>query len=172
MAFLKQPIHVGWSFKKANSSDDTFLPVSQFPTTIHQDLMYHGKIVDPYLDANEPKVQWVGEEAWVYRTRFSKPKSNSADKRYELVFEGLDTHCTIFLNSTEIQRSDNMYLEYRIDVTKEIEEENEIELHFESSFLIGKRMEMEAEVKPLFCHNGDQSRLQVRKAPYSYGWDW
>jgi beta-mannosidase len=172
MALQRLPISAGWSFKQANTSAASFLPVSQFPTTIHQDLFHHGKIVDPFLDANESRVQWVGEEAWTYRTKFSKPKVESKNMSFELVFEGLDTHSTIFLNSKEIQKTDNMFLEYRVDISKLIEEENELEIRFESTFLVGRRMEKEAKAKPLFCHNGDQSRLQVRKAPYSYGWDW
>jgi beta-mannosidase len=172
MALQRIPISTGWSFKNTKSSDDTFLPVSKFPTTIHQDLLHHGKIVDPFLDSNEPRVQWVGEEAWTYRMTFPKPKVESENTTFELVFEGLDTHSTILLNSKEIKRTDNMYIEYRIDITKLIKEDNELEIRFEPTFLIGRKMERQAKVKPLFCHNGDQSRLQVRKAPYSYGWDW
>jgi beta-mannosidase len=172
MALQRLPISTGWSFKNAKDSDDTFLPVSQFPTTIHQDLLHHGKIVDPFLDSNEPQVQWVGEEAWTYRTTFSKPKVEFMNMYFELIFEGLDTYCTILLNSKEVKRTDNMYMEHRIDISNLIEEVNQLELRFQSTFLIGRRMEKESKVKPLFCHNGDQSRLQVRKAPFSYGWDW
>lgn len=172
MALQRIPISTGWTFKSSKSSDATFLPVSQFPTTIHQDLIHHGKIVNPFLDANESLVQWVGEEAWTYRTVFSKPKVESKSMIFELVFEGLDTHCTILLNSKEIKRTNNMYLEHRIHISNVIEDLNQLELRFESTFLVGKKMEQEAKLKPLFCHNGDQSRLQVRKAPYSYGWDW
>lgn len=172
MALQRVPISTGWKFKNAKGSDDDFLPVSQFPTTIHQDLLLHGKIPDPFLDANESQVQWVGEEAWTYRTEFSKPKEGFENMNFELVFEGLDTHCTILLNSKEIKHTDNMYLEHRIDISNLIEEVNQLELRFKSTFLIGRMMEKEANIKPLFCHNGDQSRLQVRKAPYSYGWDW
>jgi beta-mannosidase len=172
MALQRLSISTGWTFKNANSKDSTFLPVSQFPTTIHQDLLHHGKIVDPFLDANELQVQWVGEEAWTYRTKFSKPRVEHKNMAFELVCEGLDTHSIILLNSKEIKRTGNMYLEYRIDISELIEEDNELEIRFESTFLVGKRIEKEAKAKPLFCHNGDQSRLQVRKAPYSYGWDW
>ncbi|PMD48156.1 glycoside hydrolase family 2 protein [Hyaloscypha variabilis F] len=172
MALQRFPISTGWSFKNATGSDDKFLPVSQFPTTIHQDLLHHGKIVDPFLDSNETQVQWIGEEAWTYRTTFPKPKAELKNMNFELVFEGLDTYCTILLNSKEIKRTDNMYLEHRIDIGNLIEEVNQLELRFQSTFLVGRRMEKEAKLKPLFCHNGDQSRLQVRKAPYSYGWDW
>jgi beta-mannosidase len=148
MALQRLPISTGWSFKNAESSDDTFLPVSQFPTTIHQDLLHHGKIVDPFLDSNESRVQWVGEEAWTYRTTFSKPQVEFKDMSFELVIEGLDTHCTVLLNSKEIKRTDNMHLEHRINISDLIEEVNELELRFESTFLVGRRMEKETKIKP------------------------
>lgn len=175
MTVERKAISTGWTFKKAGSPDSELLPVALFPTTIHLDLLHHGKICDPSLDANEAAVQWVGEEAWVYRVKFAGPKEKSAGTRVELVFEGLDTYASILLNAKEIQKTENMYIEYRVDVTDTIAEENELEILFESTFLIGRKLEKEAEqagVPTLFCHNGDSSRLQVRKAPYSYGWDW
>jgi beta-mannosidase len=87
MALPRLPISTGWYFKNAKGSDDTILPVSQFPTTIHQDLLHHGKIVDPFLDSNEPQVQWVGEEAWTYRTTFSKPKVEFKNMNFELILK-------------------------------------------------------------------------------------
>ena len=135
--------------------------------------MHHGKIVDPFLNDNEPLVQWVGEEAWIYRKVFAAPERKHDETRVEIVFEGLDTYATVFLNGREIQKTDNMYITYRVDITNKLQQgDNELEIRFDSAFLIGRRLEKEAGGPPLFCHNGDSSRLQVRKAPYSYGWDW
>lgn len=173
MALKRLPINSGWTFKQADKPDSSFLSTAQFPTVIHLDLMHHGIIPDPYLDTNATKIQWIGEEEWLYRTTFRGPARGSDDTKFVLVFEGLDTHTTISLNSKEIQKTDNMYIEYAVDVTEQVkpEEENELQILFHSTFLIGKQLEKEAKEKPLFWHNGDSSRLQVRKAPYSYGWD-
>ncbi|RFU26116.1 hypothetical protein B7463_g10222, partial [Scytalidium lignicola] len=173
MASKRIPIDSGWTFKQASKTDSPFLPTAQFPTAIHLDLMHNGIIPDPFLDTNVEKIQWIGEEEWVYRTKFRGPSRDSNNTKFKLIFEGLDTHTKISLNSKEILKSDNMYIEYSIDVTDQIkaEEENELEILFHSSFLIGKKLEKEATYKPIFIHNGDSSRLQVRKAPYSYGWD-
>lgn len=173
MAHQRTPLDSGWTFKQASKAESSFLPTAQFPTAIHLDLMHHGIIPDPFLNENAALVQWVGEEEWLYRTTFYAPANDAHDTSFELVFEGLDTHATISLNSREIKKTDNMFIEYRVDVTDCIKpgKENELEIIFHSSFLIGKQLEKEAAQKPLFFHNGDSSRLQVRKAPYSYGWD-
>ena len=173
MAYERTLISSGWTFKQANKPESPFLPTAQFPTAIHLDLMKHGIIPDPFLDINWAKIQWVGEEEWLYRTTFQGPPKNTETAKFELVFEGLDTHATISLNSTVILKTENMYLTYRVDVTKEIRpnEENELEILFHSTFLIAKQLEKDAPQAPLFWHNGDKCRLQVRKAPYAFGWD-
>lgn len=173
MALERIPISSGWTFKQATNADSSFLPTAQFPTAIHLDLMHHGIIPDPYLDANAAKMQWVGEEEWLYRNTFRGPSKHSPNTRVELVFEGLDTHTTISLNSKEIKKTESMYLSYRVDVTDHVkpDADNELDIFFHSTFLVGKQLEKEAPQKPIFLHNGDSSRLQVRKAPYSYGWD-
>jgi beta-mannosidase len=168
MASQRVALDKGWKFKNASEEESSFLPVAQFPTNIHLDLLKHGKIPDPFLDTNEAAVQWVGEEVWEYQTEFPAPQ----DEKAELVFEGLDTHATICLNGQEVLKTDNMFIHYRLDVTGRLKESNTLEIRFHSTWLVGKQLEKEASDKPLFCHNGDSSRLQVRKAQYHYGWDW
>lgn len=170
-----------WKLKRTPDADSTLLPCAQFPTCIHLDLLHHGKIPDPLLDDNETRVQWVGEEEWTYRTTFAAPSSTSSHDdstspsshvKSELVFEGLDTFCTVILNGKEILKTENMFIACRVDVSNALRAgDNELVLNFGSAFLIGRKLEKEAG-KPLFCFNGDSSRLQVRKAAYSYGWDW
>ena len=137
--------------------------------------MKHTKIPDPFLDTNEGAVQWVGEESWDYQTTFPTPKYASGD-RVELLFEGLDTHATVNFNGADILKTNNMFVHYRVDVSGTLRETagepNVLSIRFESSWIVGKMMEIQSARKPLFCHNGDSSRLQVRKAQYHYGWDW
>lgn len=146
LVLSRSPIEVGWVFKEA-SSEQPFRPVSQFPTVTHLDLMYHSLIPDPARNKNARDVQWVGEREWIYKTTFdfaelSNKDGNGHDKngaRHVLVFEGLDTHCRISLNGELLLRSDNMFLEWRIDVTDKLRTgPNDLELYFESTFLIGK----------------------------------
>lgn len=179
LVFSRSPIEVGWVFKGAGS-EQPFRPVSQFPTVTHLDLMHHSLIPDPARNKNARDVQWVGEREWIYKTTFdfaeaSNKDGNNHDKkgaRHVLVFEGLDTHCRISLNGQLLLRSDNMFLEWRIDVTDKLRTgPNDLELYFESTFLVGKQLEKDQGFKNLYW-NGDSSRMNVRKVPCHYGWDW
>ena len=55
------PINTGWTFKQADKKDSKFLPVAQFPTHVHLDLIANKIIEDPLIGKNENDVQWIGE---------------------------------------------------------------------------------------------------------------
>ena len=62
MELKRSPLNTGWHFKQTTSLGDgaasSFLPVSQFPTVAHIDLLHHGLIKDPYIDCNELDTLW------------------------------------------------------------------------------------------------------------------
>lgn len=118
-----------------------FLPVAQFPTNIHLDLMHNNRIPDPFVGKNEIDVQWVGEKAWVYKTKFVSPHSESR-KKAVLAFDGLDTFATVVLNGHQILETDNMFTPEEADVTEtlKLQGENLLEITFDSSFLISKKI--------------------------------
>jgi beta-mannosidase len=59
------------------------------------------------------------------------------------VFEGLDTFATVRLNGGKpILEADNMFVEYRVNITKQlVEGENELSILFDSAWLRGKELE-------------------------------
>ncbi|KAI9884319.1 MAG: hypothetical protein M1823_003905 [Watsoniomyces obsoletus] len=164
----------GWQFKDANDTTAQFLPVAQFPTNIHLDLQHHGLIPDPFFAKNELDVQWVGERAWIYRTTFPTPQTSEADAEMDLVFDGLDTFASVFLNGEEILKTENMFIPERVTLTNLLRahHENELSIRFESAWLRGQRIVKDHPEHRWGCWNGDPSRLAVRKAQYHYGWDW
>lgn len=166
------PVDKNWQFKQADDDSAKFLPVAQFPTNVHLDLLHHKLIPDPYIGKNELDVQWIGEKAWIYRTSFSSPKIEQGSKAV-LAFDGLDTFATVVLNGEKVLVSDNMFTPERVDVTKTVKEgDNELVITFDSAYLRGwKEVEKYPEHK-WGCWNGDNSRLAVRKAQYEFGWDW
>ncbi|KAL7274029.1 hypothetical protein RUND412_003089 [Rhizina undulata] len=170
----KTELNKNWEFRQLTEPITEYRPVSQFPTNIHLDLLYHGLVPDPFLGKNELDVQWVGETDWVYRTTFPTPKIPSGGK-CELYFEGLDTFARILVNSAVVAETDNMFLSHRIDVTKNLKEEaqeNELVIIFKNAWAIGRSIVDEHPEHHWGCWNGDVSRLAVRKAQYHYGWDW
>lgn len=158
-----------WEFGRAGKGD--FRPVAQFPTNVHLDLLHHELIADPFFDKNELACQWVGEKDWVYRTAFPAAAPAPGEKKV-LVFEGLDTYATVTLNGTEILSTDNMFIEYRADVTSVLKKngENVLEILFKSAYLEGKKIQEQHPDHHWGCWNGDPSRLAVRKAQYHYVW--
>lgn len=155
-----------WEFKRADKGD--FRPVAQFPTNVHLDLLHHDLIADPFFDKNELACQWVGEKDWVYRNVFPATLPAPGEKKV-LVFEGLDTYATVTLNGTEILSTDNMFIEYRADVTKLLKSgDNVLEILFKSAFFEGKKVQEKYPDHHWGCWNGDPSRLAVRKAQYHY----
>ncbi|KAI1328935.1 beta-mannosidase [Xylariaceae sp. FL0255] len=172
------PIDKDWEFKQADKDDDSYLPVAQFPTNVHLDLLAHNLIPDPYIGKNELEVQWIGEKVWVYRTKFQSPKSAdgaASGKKTVLAFDGLDTFATVVLNGKTILETENMFIPERVDVTETLakaDETNELVITFDSAYLEGwKRVQQHPDHK-WGCWNGDSSRLAVRKTQYHFGWDW
>ncbi|TGO71742.1 hypothetical protein BELL_0536g00070 [Botrytis elliptica] len=171
------PIDKNWTFKQADNEDSKFLPVAQFPTNVHLDLIANGIIEDPFMGKNENDVQWIGETVWIYRTTFSSSTISSEDKsgtKAVLAFDGLDTYATVLLNGKEILKTDNMFIPERIDITSHLKDEgeNELEITFESAYLKGCAIVEKYPDHHWGCWNGDTSRLAVRKAQYHWGWDW
>ncbi|KAL8889841.1 MAG: hypothetical protein Q9215_002933 [Flavoplaca cf. flavocitrina] len=134
----------GWEFSQVEDQPERsseWLPVSSFPTTVHADLAYRGLIPDPNVAKNEEHVQWVGEQSWAYRTKFESP-SLSPTQKAVLAFDGLDTHATISLNGKQRLKTNNMFTPERLDITKHLNKTtgNELEIVFESSYFVGKKI--------------------------------
>ncbi|KAB5549707.1 family 2 glycosyl hydrolase [Coniochaeta sp. 2T2.1] len=165
------PIDKNWEFRQAGKEDSKFLPVGQFPTNVHLDLLHHGLIPDPFIGKNELDVQWIGEAQWVYRTTFSAKPAPEGSKAV-LAFDGLDTFATVVLNGKTILETDNMFTPERVDVTSVVKEENELVITFDSAYLRGWKLVEQHPNHKWGCWNGDSSRLAVRKAQYHWGWDW
>lgn len=135
------------------------------------------RIPDPYVDLNERAVQWVGEKNWVYRVSFPTPsQSPKAPYTTDLVFEGLDTFATVFLNGTEILKTDNMFVTYRANVTKYLKEasqDNLLEIVFDSALIRGRELvEEHGHEHNFLVRQTEAGRLPTRKAQYNWGWDW
>ncbi|TPX12730.1 uncharacterized protein E0L32_000907 [Thyridium curvatum] len=172
----------GWYFKQASKLNDStassFLPVAQFPTVAHIDLLHHNLIPDPYIDDNEIPCLWVNDADWTYRTsQIPEVDVLKSGQRAVLVFEGLDTVVDVFLNDQHILASKNMHLQHRVDITdslKQAKGKSVLELRFRAAPAFAR------EEKKRVGYKGDETqvkyggpeRLFLRKAQYHWGWDW
>ncbi|HEY1129411.1 MAG TPA: hypothetical protein VGF12_08415 [Roseateles sp.] len=146
---------------------DAWLPAA-VPGTAHGALLAAGRIPDPFYGRNEADVRWVGERRWAWRLGF---EAGELALKEDLVFEGLDTYCAVWLNGERLLVSDNMFVPQRVDVRERLKPgRNELLLCFEPALARARDVEAVQGKRQLW--NGDSARLHVRKAQYHFGWDW
>lgn len=141
------------------------------PGTVHTDLLDAGLIPDPFVADNEVRVQPVHEMDWLYRCHFEWTKPGSG--RTYLVCEGLDTVAEIRLNGQVVGLAEDMFVPYRFDVADCLRQgSNCLEITFRSPIRAAE--ERRERMGPLVADYDkyDERRFYIRKAQYSFGWDW
>lgn len=141
----------------------------EVPGDVHTALIAAGRIDDPYYDTNELDCAWVEDREWWYRTTFTGPDGLGPDERLELVFEGLDTYATVWLNGVELGRTENMFREHVFDITSAVAGENTVAVRFDPPLVA-------VAGKPVPSYGmtmgAEPAKALMRKAQYGYGWDW
>ncbi len=167
-----------WKFRQVGENEWYKADV---PGTVHTDLLYNKLINDPFYRLNEHNLQWIDKVDWEYTTDFNLTnKMNSADKLL-LVFEGLDTYATVFLNNKLIYTGTNMFVGSTIELNPDsLLPENNLHIVFKSPITEG--IERLTKYSIALPGDNDQSALGglentkvsmfTRKAGYHYGWDW
>lgn len=170
----KYDLSGNWTFK----IDDNIGGYNEFkewmkcevPGTVHTDLLNLGLIEDPFFEDNELELGWISECDWIYKTSFDLPDEFKKDSPVLIVFEGLDTIAEAFLNGESIYKFDNMFRSYKIDITsKLVEKDNKLEIKFISPIKYAKSLEDKH--GKLYVELNTE-RAYIRKAQYSFGWDW
>lgn len=149
--------------------DDKWIP-AVVPGDVHLDLLRNGKISDPFYRDNEAKLQWIEKVGWEYRTSVEATSATLAREHIELVFEGLDTACTVYLNDKRIATPDNMFRAWRIDIKPTLHRgPNDLRIVFPAPM---KAAEAVAERDPWHSRTHTDPKGYIRKAVYEFGWDW
>jgi beta-mannosidase len=168
---LVREIAENWRFRQVGK--DAWLP-ARVPGSNHTDLLANKAIPDPFFRDNEAKVQWIGYADWEYETAFEADASTLARDRVELVFEGLDTYATVFLNGARVLDADNMFRTWRVDAKPHLKAgSNALRIVFRSPIneVLPRMYAMKYEL-PAVNDQGEKTSAHTRKAPYQYGWDW
>ncbi|WP_273889288.1 glycoside hydrolase family 2 protein [Rubrobacter naiadicus] len=142
---------------------------AEVPGDVHTALLRAGRIEDPFYGRNEGRCSWVEEREWWYRTAFTGPEEPlGEDERLRLVFGGLDTFATVWLNGKELGSHENMFREAVFDVSEEIRfgRENVLAVRFDPPLERVSGREV-----PGWAVN-EARRVLMRKAQFGYGWDW
>src|SRR5438128_12349576 len=106
------PLLTGWQFREAGR--ETWYHAS-VPGCVHTDLLNNKLIDDPFYRDNEKKLQWIGKTDWEYQTTFNVTAEMLDRTSVEMVFEGLDTYASVFLNDELLLNADNMFRTWRVD---------------------------------------------------------
>nr|NUR38182.1 glycoside hydrolase family 2 protein [Sphingomonas sp.] len=151
------------------------------PGSVQQDLMAAGIVPDPFTGKNEAAIQWAGLTGWEYRTTINATPSLLARDHLDLVFDGLDTFATVFVNGRPLLSADNAHRRWRADAKPLLHPgTNELVVRFASPIRKLQPMVL-AESHPLPGESdssfgdepkGKQTSPYIRKPKYQYGWDW
>lgn len=175
----KSTLHLKkWQFK--NQKETNWLNTT-IPSTVHMDLFHNGLIFHPYEEMNEKDLQWIDKENWVYRTQFTIETETYNEDFIEIVFEGLDTISSLYINDQLLLETDNMFRRWKKDIKSYIHEGmNEIKIIFHSPIQYG--LDELAHTEYILPATMDDSgmggigekkvSMYLRKAPYHFGWDW
>jgi beta-mannosidase len=143
--------------------------VGEVPGTVQGDLVQRGLVPHPYVGTSETAMRDLENKSWTYVKEFELDDL-PAEENVELVFEGVDTLSDIRLNGRYLGSTEDMFLEYRFDVKDVLKiGKNVLEVHIKSPVREAVNLER------VYGKRGatDESiRAYIRKAQYSYGWDW
>lgn len=186
MSLFEVPLDGFWVFKGfANLSgeqsgahsleynDDDWFPAC-VPGTVHTDLMANNIIPDPFQGENEKIVSWAAEKEWWYRREADLPPEVLQKRAVELVFDGLDTFATVWVNGVKVGEANNMFTPWRFSIKTALRiGKNVIAVRFKPIYSVALELERKYAGKCGCLHAENCSaRPYVRKAQYSFGWDW
>jgi len=158
------PLNINWSFRQQG---ERWYP-AKVPGTVHTDLLNNALIPDPFFGDHEKQLQWIEEKSWEYRCDFDCPRNIRDKKNIILIFKGLDTYTSVYMNNKLILETDNMFREYEINIKPHLKATgNQLLILFHPAAQKGKEL---AKKLP-FTLPGDE-KVFSRKAQYHYGWDW
>lgn len=154
---------------------------AQVPGTVQQDLIATRQVPDPFLGTNEAAIQWAGLTDWELRRTLDVSAEAMGREHLDLVFGGLDTFATVFINGRQVLKADNGHRQWRVAAKAFLKQgRNEILVRFASPIRTLQPMVL-AEAHPLPGEydsafgdepKGKQTSAYIRKAKYHYGWDW
>ena len=139
---------------------------AQVPIEFALALEENGIVPEIYKDQNVLQLQKYESYHVFYGYSFSYQKKEGYIP--ELVFEGLDTVCEIWLNGQLLGKTENMFIPHTFRPDNLVEGDNELVLHFLPVTMEARKYEVKAGNTHM-PYNFDS--LHIRKAPHSYGWD-
>ncbi|XP_058792427.1 beta-mannosidase [Phymastichus coffea] len=150
------------------------------PGGIYSDLENAGIIKKNLVGFNDVNNRWVANKSIAYVTDITVNNSLLTTPHIILVFHGLDTFATIYINNHIIGKAQNMYLQYNFEIKKYLKiGKNELKVIFDSPIKVADKLYTIQSVNyviPPTCvpkeYNGECHVNHIRKMPASFSWDW
>ncbi|WP_410843092.1 beta-mannosidase [Paraburkholderia sp.] len=130
------------------------------------------RLPHPFERENELACAWVADREWWWRTSFDAVPAQQGE-RVELVFDGLDTYASVWLNGEFLGNSRNMFVAARFDVGPLLHDDvpNQVLVCFTPPAIAAAGKEM-ATWDLLADPIKTSKRHFHRKAQFGWGWDW
>lgn len=137
------------------------------PGCIHTDLIDAGFIDDISINGKEQDQFWIWKTDSKYSTVIEKDSSLGTK---HLIFNGLDTIASIYINNELRLTTKNMHRSYRLDITEDLQAGNiDLEISFKAPLTDA---EEHVQKLGLYPRPYDMPYNYQRKMACSYGWDW
>jgi beta-mannosidase len=165
--FAEYPV----SARNMNDLESAKWHKTSVPTSIFLSLIEAGLIEQKDLLANPENYTWVSDKPWMFRKSFEVSQDILDRDRIDLVFDGLDTVATVWLNEKQIAKTNNMFMPFRFDVTKKLKPcQNTILIKFDPADQYAQKLHQR------YSRSKDESvssphKVYIRKAQYQFGSD-
>ncbi len=136
------------------------------PGNFELDLMREGILPDLYFGTNILEAQKLENLHLYYFTEFSYETSDATDDF--LVFEGIDTAAEIYLDGVMVAFTENMHHSHTIPLKGISAGNHGVLVHILPTVIYARKFEL-----PAMCFGMEYNMdsINVRKAPYMFGWD-
>lgn len=164
-------LNSGWTFQELNKPE--LLP-AMVPGSVQRSLLNLKKIPDPFLGINENAVQWIEEKDWQFNRTLLVTPAMLECNRLNLVFEGLDTYATVYVNDVKVLAADNMFRSWRVNIRPYVRSgKNTLRIVFTSVTRTARPI---AQALPFqYPADNEVGNLKmsplVRKPGFQFGWD-
>ncbi len=141
---------------------------AEVPGNIELALFHAGRVPEPFFGRNAKMLRSYEFYEFLYEREFD---CDSPELRRELRFDGIDCFGAVFLNDTELGRSENALIPHRFPVPAGVLKpgKNRIAVHIASA---NRRLEsypLDASAFSAYPFNYES--LRIRKPAHAWGWD-
>jgi beta-mannosidase len=158
-----------WNLKEKNGDIKSVVDV---PGSVFEALIINKLIDDPFYGNNEQVAKEIYDYDWVFERKFDLDDNLITYKNLVLKFKGIDTFAEVLLNGTLLGTTDNMFRMYKFDIRSVVrKKDNILKVIIKSPVQKTKDFVDEYGVKLKTTH-GMAGVPYIRKAQYSFGWDW